>query len=150
MVRALRSRGFPHAERRALAGTNDLGDIVGTPGIVWEVKGGEAAKTASDGLIDEWLAETDTERVNARADVGVLVVQRRSVGAPNAHRWWALLPLEVLARLTFFGRSAAMFHNHDCPVRMLLHDVCHVLVMAGYGEQLAVVTEIPASEVTVA
>lgn len=89
-VRALRQHGFPNAERRALAGTYDLGDIVGTPGIVWEVKGGAAAKTASDGQVEAWLDETETERVNARAAVGVLVMQRSGIGPANACRWWAV------------------------------------------------------------
>ena len=32
----LTDNGFPYAERRALAGVNDKGDITGTPGLVWE------------------------------------------------------------------------------------------------------------------
>ena len=47
VVRFLRDNGFPLAERRALHGSTDRGDITGTPGLVWEVKGGDAAKTAS-------------------------------------------------------------------------------------------------------
>ena len=31
LVKFLQSAGFPNAERRALAGINDLGDITGTP-----------------------------------------------------------------------------------------------------------------------
>ena len=133
VVRALRTLGWPHAERRALAGAYDLGDITGCPGIVWEVKGGEAAKSASDKQITKWLAETETERVNAGADVGVLVLQRRGAGPRNAHRWWAYL------------RASYVFPNlpedEDFPVLMLLSYACHVLRRAGYGQPLeAVVT----------
>ncbi|NAE18288.1 hypothetical protein, partial [Enterococcus hirae] len=53
-VRYLRTAGFPHAERRALRGTHDCGDITGTPGLAWEVKGGQAAKGASDGQVAQW------------------------------------------------------------------------------------------------
>lgn len=118
VVKAIRPRGFPHAERRALAGTHDLGDIVGTPGIVWEVKGGEAAKSASDGQIDKWLAETERERLNAEADMGVLVVQRRGIGAPNAHRWWAV------------------FSGGPYVLRWYLEDACRTLRKSGYGTPL--------------
>lgn len=34
----LRDNGWPYAERRALAGVTDKGDITGCPGLVFEVK----------------------------------------------------------------------------------------------------------------
>lgn len=120
VVRALRQHGFPHAERRALAGAYDLGDITGTPGIVWEVKGGNAAKTASDGQVEKWLDETECERRNAGATYGVLVLQRAGIGAANAHRWWAV------TRSPFF----------DMAWRTTLANQCYVLRAAGYGEPL--------------
>ena len=127
MVRALRGLGFPQAERRALAGIHDLGDITGCPGIVWEVKAGAAAKTASDGQIDAWLAETEAERVNARADVGVLVTARAGIGALNADRWWAHVPVG------FSHETTTGF-----PVRMTLANACSMLRFAGYGEPVEV------------
>ncbi|MFF3443589.1 hypothetical protein [Streptosporangium sp. NPDC002721] len=141
VVRALRTLGFPHAERRALAGAYDLGDITGCPGLVWEVKGGDAAKTASDGLIADWLAETEAERANAGADVGVLVMQRRSIGPSNAHRWWAVLRLSDVVRLGSYGRHTIPA-DIDCPVRLLLADVCTLLRRAGYGQPLDDLTEV--------
>lgn len=129
VVRALRQHGWPHAERRALAGIHDLGDITGTPGICWEVKGGDAARNASDGQIADWLAETEKERVNAHADIGVLVIQRRSVGPANAHRWWAVLR----ANAWILGAT-----KHDFPIRMLLADACLLLRAAGYGQPVEV------------
>lgn len=65
VVRVLRDHGFPHAERRALRGSQDAGDITGTPGVVWEVKGGERAKNASHGQLSKWLHETSRERETA-------------------------------------------------------------------------------------
>ena len=132
VVRALRTLGFPHAERRALAGIHDLGDITGTPGICWEVKGGEAAKTASDQQIAAWLDETEQERINARADIGILVIQRRGIGPSNAHRWWAIL------RANAWILGATRF---DFPTRMLLADACQLLRWAGYGQPLPEPTE---------
>ena len=128
-VRALRRLGFPHAERRALTGTLDQGDITGCPGVAWEVKGGTAAKTASDGQVAEWLAETERERVNAQAEVGVLVLQRAGVGAANADRWWAVMQMPVR---TIEGRPT----GHWVPCRMTLEQACMVLRLWGYGSPL--------------
>jgi len=99
VVRAARTNGFGTAERRALAGAADRGDILLCPGAILEVKGGDAARHASDLDIDRWLNETDTERRHADADIALLVVQRRGVGAPNAHRWWAWIRLGNLEQL---------------------------------------------------
>lgn len=81
VVRALHSLGFPYAERRALRGGKDLGDVTGTPGLIWEVK------DARTWCGPEWLRETETERVNANADFGILVVKVPGIGAPNAGLW---------------------------------------------------------------
>lgn len=125
VVRALGELGFPHAERRALAGAYDLGDITGTPGICWEVKGGQQTKAPSDEQVAAWMAETETERVNARADIGVLVLQRHGVGPANAHRWWAYLR----ANSWILGAT-----KHDIPVRVQLAHACLLLRRAGYGQ----------------
>lgn len=85
VVRALHGLGFPYAERRALKGGKDLGDITGSPGVVWEVK------DARTWCGPEWLRETETERVNANADFGILVVKVPGVGAPNASRWLTVM-----------------------------------------------------------
>jgi hypothetical protein len=96
VVRYLRDNGFPHAERRALYGALDQGDITGTPGVAWEIKGGKAAKSPGPALVDSWLAQTEAERCNARASVGVLVMARAGYGAARCGMWWAVLPLHVV------------------------------------------------------
>jgi len=121
VVAFLQTNGFGTAERRALHGTYDLGDITGTPGICWEVKSGHAAETASDGLINAWLAETEAERNNADADVGVLVVKRKGKG--SAGDWWAI---------EWRGDPK----DHRYPVRLLLKDFVFTLREDGYGDEL--------------
>ena len=91
VVRYLQANGWPTAERRRLKGAHDEGDITGCPGLVFEIKGGKAARTASDALIGDWLDETETERQNAAADVGILVIHRPGIGLANAGRWWAVM-----------------------------------------------------------
>lgn len=68
---------WTYANRAPLTGSKDRGDISGTPGIVWELKN---AKTLR---LSEWLEETETERDNAAADIGVLVVKRRGHSRPS-------------------------------------------------------------------
>lgn len=131
VVRAIRPRGFPHAERRAMRGTHDAGDITGTPGICWSVKGGSMARAASDGQVLLWLRDLDTQRGHANASVGVLVLQRAGIGEANAHRWWAVLRYDDLERLL----SPIPLHvvPPRFPVRLTLDDACHLLRAAGYG-----------------
>lgn len=127
VVRYLQGHGFPHAERRALRGTYDCGDVVGIPGVCIEIKAGAAAKNASDGQVDLWLAETERERINAKADIGLLVLVRKGIGAPNAGRWWAITPVSQLT-----GHSEAS----DFPVRMHLWSAALLLRRRGYGTPL--------------
>jgi len=123
VVRYLAANGFPHAERRSLRGSLDAGDITGTPGVAWSVKGGVAAKTASDGQVGRWLAELERQRTNAAATVGVLVLQRAGIGEANAGRWWAVVGYGGLCCGVVDGP----------PARLHLADVCTLLRNAGYG-----------------
>lgn len=127
-VKVLRANGFPRAERAALHGALDEGDITGVPGICVEVKGGKAAENASDGQVAKWLAEVDVECINRGGDIGVLVMKRRGIGHGNADRWWAVLRLADLIPSTWASQTWAI------PLRMTLVDACRVLVALGYGQ----------------
>jgi hypothetical protein len=131
--RFLQANGWPQAEKRRLRGRLDAGDITGTPGICWEVKGGDAARTASDRRVAEWLTETEIERANAGADLGVLVLQRRSIGPARAGEWWAITTLATLTELTAVMIDAATYHAPAAPIRLLLGDLVRLLHAAGYG-----------------
>ena len=93
VVKYLIDNGFPHAERRALTGAVDLGDITGTPCLAWEVKNHKTYK------IPAWLKETELETKNARADFGVLIVKPNGVGVTNTANWWAIMSLEQITNL---------------------------------------------------
>jgi hypothetical protein len=95
IIRFLKVSGFPHAERRALAGAADMGDVTGIPGICIEVKAGEVAKGLHPSLVSQWLRETEIERLNSNSDIGLLVVQRRGFGITRAGYWWTILPSYV-------------------------------------------------------
>ena len=72
VVRYLADHGFPFAERRALCGTSDKGDVSGIPGVVLEAKAEKSIDLA--GYMDEVKVET----ANAHASIGVAVVKRRN------------------------------------------------------------------------
>lgn len=70
IVRHLRDNGFPDAERRALSGNQDKGDVAGVPLVVIE------AKSAKTPRWSEWFAELAAEQANANAQVAVLWIKR--------------------------------------------------------------------------
>lgn len=149
VVRYLRTAGFPHAERRALRGTLDAGDITGVLGVAVSVKGGQMALTASDALIQLWLDELMGKQVfNAGADVGILVLPRRGIGTANAGRWWAVMPghqYEQLCTIRRPGSTVARLYADTFwsfgdrgPIRQTLAQVCALLTYAGYGTAPAI------------
>ncbi|MFF3363566.1 hypothetical protein [Streptomyces misionensis] len=78
---------WPTAERRALSGNKDKGDVAGIPGVVVEVK---AAQTQ---LLTKWQKETAAEQANAGARLCMLVVKRPYKPVPV---WDAYLPIGQL------------------------------------------------------
>jgi hypothetical protein len=90
VVRYLREHGHVLAERRALAGTADRGDIAGTP-FVWECKNTKALDFA--GGLDELTKEIANDGV---AEYGFLVVKRRRKSTADAY---AVMSLSQLCRI---------------------------------------------------
>jgi len=78
VVNWLREQGVTYAERRALAGVNDQGDISGIPGVVIECKSERAMTLAS------YVDETEVERANNGARVGFAWIKRRGKTSPGA------------------------------------------------------------------
>lgn len=75
IVQYLLANGVPHAERRALGGNLDRGDIAGLPGVVIEAKSGALH-------LAQWIAEAETERVNDGADFGIVWAKRPGKTSP--------------------------------------------------------------------
>ena len=76
LVGYLREQGAPYAERRALAGINDRGDVSGIPGLVIE------AKCATGMQLAAWVDEAEIERANDNAAIGVVWHHRRGKASP--------------------------------------------------------------------
>ncbi len=138
VVRYLQANGWPGAERRALRGTSDAGDITGTPGVAWEVKCRN--RPVSDKQVDAWMEELVTETRNARADVGILVIRRPGFGPANAGSWWAISSATDLFHIhggTEVGPTWALvgaFWTCDIPVRLTLAHMVRLLRVGGWGD----------------
>jgi hypothetical protein len=141
VVRYCKPNGFPHADRLALHGALDEGDVQLCPGVVLEVKGGKRAETASDALVTAWLDETEVERRNRGADVAALVLKRAGKGQKNAGAWWVYLPGWTYVWLATIGDLVHLVciqtRGDDLPpVRITLAALVDLLRAAGYGDPL--------------
>ena len=115
---------MPQAERRALHGSTDLGDITGCGRLAWEVKAGAVAKAAAPASVESWLNQTELERAASGADIGLLVMARAGYGAARCGMWWTVLPMGAL------GGDWWNLGN----VWMTLETACRWLHWMGYGE----------------
>lgn len=91
VVAYLKENGFPHAERRALTGNKDKGDVSNIPGVVVEVKDCRTMTLAA------WVDEANAEAVNAGVDIGVVIHHRPRKG--DVGQWYATMDVDTLARL---------------------------------------------------
>jgi hypothetical protein len=146
LARFLRGHGFPHAERAVRTGVRtadrtvaDPGDITGTPGLVWQAKALKPITRAENNVLP-WMVETEQQRADAGADLGVLVL-RRDQRPPE--QWFAFLPLaDAFGRLGGAYPAALLDHLDDretlvaWPARFYLGDLVTLLRGCGYGDPL--------------
>jgi len=71
VVEYLTAHGFPHAERRAMNGNADRGDVAGVAGWAVECKAVRALDLAG------WASEATREAANARSPWWAVIVKRR-------------------------------------------------------------------------
>ena len=91
IVDYLRLNGWPHAERRALAGSQDRGDIAGVGGVCIE------SKSVAKIELGRFITETLAEKANAGARVGVAWIKRR--GKASAGDAYVLMTGEQFVQL---------------------------------------------------
>lgn len=136
-----RQNGFPAAERLALKGKDDEGDVRIHSQIHLECKGGKAAETASDGQILKWIEETERERCRANIDHAFLITKRANCGKVRAGDMWVHTQLVKLLMLYGIDFAPIMQENDPvhvanafyAPMRMTLDDLLRHLKAAGYG-----------------
>ena len=79
VVRHLNSHGFPYAERRALYGSNDQGDVTGIPGVMLE------CKAVREVTLAEFMDQVEAQTENAHAQIGAAVIKRRMRPAKDGY-----------------------------------------------------------------
>lgn len=84
-------------DRKVRTGAKDTGDIAN----VKTIQGGDVTLELKDYggqfKVTEWLREAEIERINARAEIGVVVAKRRGVTSPD--KQVAFMTVETLAYL---------------------------------------------------
>ena len=113
------------AHRNVLKGQDDEGDVWLRESyglIVFEIKGGKAAKDASFQQIGKWYQEAELECKNADGRFGFLVTQRAGVGYPRAGEWWAYATLGDLIYL-----RTNLEHINNTLVRITLAELVRLI-----------------------
>ncbi|MGB8019622.1 MAG: hypothetical protein WCF04_00175 [Candidatus Nanopelagicales bacterium] len=133
----LRAAGI-RADRRPLTGSRDTGDIWAAGGrIVIEVKTRTTHPVPRQ--IRDWLAQLDTETVNAQAagapvDVSALVVKRPGSGPNHAADWYAYLPIPDAAHLLGADTWQSL-QQAGAWVMVDLATLTALLLINGYGTE---------------
>ena len=91
IVKALKENAWPHAERRALNGAADRGDIAGIPGVVIE------AKNTARADLPGWWREAVQEQANDKAEVAVVWFKRH--GKTAAEDGWVAMDGRMFMKL---------------------------------------------------
>lgn len=79
--------GWAHAERRALSGTGDRGDITGIIGVCIQVK------DVADPKFPKWFKDTLEQAERCNGAIPVLIHKKRM---KNIKKWDAYIPLNFL------------------------------------------------------
>ena len=90
VVEFLRTHGFPYAERRALRGVRDCGDVAGVIGWTLELKNHRAMDLGT------WATEAEKEAMNDHGYRWAIVHKRRQRNVRDAY---VTLPLWLFAAL---------------------------------------------------
>ena len=112
VVKAATAYGL-HAERRALKGSGDDGDVHITLEsgytLVVEVKSGEQTRNPSWAQLSKWWNEAVLEASRVQFGIPVLVVRRW--GSGQAADWWAHISLLGLPRLGLVAGATGRERN---------------------------------------
>jgi hypothetical protein len=136
VARYLRERGLAGVERAVRTGFRaggrevaDAGDLTGWPGVCVQVKSLRPAN-AAERQTRAWLAETESQRAQSGASVGLLVVRRW--GTLDVGEWWCFLTAWDL-----FGAAERLAITagplQDIPVRLELSDVVSMMQTWGWA-----------------
>lgn len=124
VVRLAQEMGWPYAERRALQGGKDRGDIAGVLGVTIQVKDVERKS------IGKWQQDTLEQSFNDNTNTCMLVVKTYR---KNVRQWDTYIPLyQLLYESTSMARSFLRERSELPWVRMDLETAFQWLKEAGY------------------
>jgi hypothetical protein len=137
VARYLRSRGLAGVERAVRTGFTaggrsvaDAGDLTGWPGVCVQVKSLRPAN-AAERQTRTWLAETEQQRAQSGASVGLLVVRRW--GTLAVGEWWSFLQLRDLYLMPQLDAAGWVPPSSTAPVRLELADVVTLMQTCGWA-----------------
>lgn len=137
VVKYAQVTGFPKAERLALKGKHDQGDVRLTYRVNVEVKAGHAAENASEGQIGQWMEETEREIQAGHCHFGFLIRKRKGKG--QVGDWWAHIDTGYLFDLIRRHRFPSTTTGHEVPNRiyacLTVKDMFYLLDQAKWTEQ---------------
>lgn len=135
VARYLRSRGLEGVERAVRTGFRtperavaDAGDLTGWPGVCVQVKSLRPAN-AAERETRTWLAETERQRQQSGASLGLLIVRRW--GTTDVGEWWCFLMLRDLMHAA--GEHREALHTTTEPVRLELAGLVDLLQTWGWA-----------------
>ena len=125
VVRLAREMYWPYAERRALSGGKDRGDIAGVLGVTIQVKDVERRS------VGKWQQDTLEQSFNDNTNTCVLIVKTKY---KNVRQWDAYIPLYQLLYESSSMARAFFGERSELPwVRMDLEVAFEWLKEAGYA-----------------
>ncbi len=137
-----RENGFPLAERHALKGNKDEGDVVLDPlgKLIVEVKAGAVAERSEPAWLADAMSQLEMEMLNYGAEAGLLVTKRKGYGDKRVGDWWAwcwMAQAELVGEMVMLPFVSDPKHFRVAiPVRMTVTDAIRLLRMDGYGDPL--------------
>jgi hypothetical protein len=86
---------WPDAERRALHGSQDLGDVILPRNIDLTIE----IKNQRTYNFPAWFKQMQDEQINAKTTRGLLIIKPNGVGVSQIGNWWAVMSLDQAIEL---------------------------------------------------
>lgn len=90
----LNANGWPYADRRALSGAADKGDLRLSERIPFVIEAKSAKSTTDRASLGTFVSELEAEVENAQAESGAVIFKKR--GTTDVGKYYAILPVWML------------------------------------------------------
>lgn len=93
----LREHGWPYADRKTQAGSNDLGDLRLSERVPFVIEAKTAKSTTDRASLGTFVSELEAEVKNADAEGGAVIFKKR--GTTDVGDYYAIMPVHMLNAL---------------------------------------------------